>query len=92
MGSCQWSLDLVNWNASGDTVSGTAVDIAATPDSPDSDTTTVDATAPGTIPTELFRPRRGDADDVSNPPINPIHAATSSGGPPFLWWGMRIAG
>lgn len=51
-GYYEWSLDLENWNASGVTVSGTTVTIV--PTSLLDGTTTVDATATGTIPTKLF--------------------------------------
>jgi hypothetical protein len=52
-GSYQWSLDLVNWNASGASASGTTVTIPDPP-APVAGITTVTATATGTIPAKLF--------------------------------------
>jgi len=52
-GSYQWSLDLENWNDSGDTASGTTVTIPDPP-APVGGITTVTATVTDTVPAKLF--------------------------------------
>ena len=53
-GSYEWSLDLSNWNKSGDEVNGTTVIIATVKNTPDSATTSVTATITGTEPGGIF--------------------------------------
>jgi hypothetical protein len=53
-GSYEWSLDLENWNDSGEMKSGTTVTITPTLNVPASGITTVTATATGIVPAGLF--------------------------------------
>ena len=53
-GIYEWSLDLVNWNASDDTVGGTTVSIDALPNTPATSTTTVTASVTGASPNKIF--------------------------------------
>ena len=52
--SYQWSIDLVDFFADGDSHAGTTVDFAAQTNTPSPGITTVTATITGTIPNELF--------------------------------------
>jgi len=54
LASYQWSSDLANWHASGQSSGGTTVNFTAIPNSPEDGITSVTATVGGVVPARLF--------------------------------------